>query len=170
MPADSQPHQGSAHGGMLEHPPTAHRGMLTPQEAEGELREQGARMTAQRHAVLAILSGNRTHPAAEEIVANVRDRLGCVAPATIYNTLETLVKLGFVRRIDGLEGRARFDPDTSDHEHAICLKCRTVWDVGPVATPDDLPEGFTPLHTLVQGICGRCAHSTQGAQGEDQLT
>ena len=140
--------------------------MLEPQEAAGRLREHGARMTAQRHAVLEMLSGNRTHPAAEEIVAEVRDKLGCVAPATIYNTLETLAELGFVRRLDGLEQRARFDPDTSDHEHAICLKCRTVWDVGPVSTPDDLPEDLTVLHVLVQGICGRCAHTNQAAQGE----
>jgi Fur family peroxide stress response transcriptional regulator len=135
--------------------------MLTPQEAERRLREQGARMTAQRHAVLDILSDNRTHPTAEAIVAEVRERLGCVSPATIYNTLDTLEKLGFVRRIEGLEQKAHFDPDTSDHEHAICLQCRTVWDVASAPAPSDLPDGFTMVSTLVQGICGHCAHSDQ---------
>lgn len=139
----------------------AYGAMLRPEEAEAQLRQQGARMTAQRHAVLEILSGNRTHPTAEAVVAEVRERLGCVAPATIYNTLDTLEKMGFVRRIDGLEQRAHFDPDTSDHEHAICLQCRTVWDVGPAQTPADVPQGFTVLNTLLQGICGRCAHEIQ---------
>ncbi|MEI6503110.1 MAG: Fur family transcriptional regulator [Armatimonadota bacterium] len=150
MPAEDSPLRGQVYGAML-----------TPAEAEEQLRKHGARMTAQRHAVLAILSGNRTHPTAEEMVAAVRERLGCVAPATIYNTLDTLVKLGFVRRIDGLESKAHFDPDTSDHQHAICLECRTVWDVGPAPTPAELPAGFTMHSTLVQGICGPCAHSSQ---------
>lgn len=131
--------------------------MLKPDEAERRLREQGARMTAQRLAVLEILSGNRTHPTADEIVADVRDRLGCVAPATIYNTLETLEELGFVRRIDGLEPRAHFDPDTSEHQHAICLRCKRVWDVEQMEAPDDLPEGFEVTDILVQGTCGQCA-------------
>lgn len=150
MPAEDSTTRGPVYGTML-----------TPRDAEAQLREHGCRMTAQRHAVLAILSGNRTHPTADEIVAAVRERLGCVAPATIYNTLETLAKLGFVRRIDGLEQKAHFDPDTSDHQHAICLECRAVWDIGPAPTPAELPEGFTMLSTLVQGICGRCAHSPQ---------
>jgi Fur family peroxide stress response transcriptional regulator len=130
--------------------------MLKPEVAERRLRKQGARMTAQRHAVLEILSGNRTHPTAEQIVAGVRDRLGCVAPATIYNTLETLEELGFVRRIDGLEQRAHFDPDTSEHQHAICLTCKRVWDVEPIDLPDDLPEDFEVTDILVQGVCGHC--------------
>lgn len=133
--------------------------MLAPEEAEQRLRESGARMTAQRHAVLNILSGNRTHPTAEEIIAEVRDRLGCVAPATIYNTLETLEGLGFVRRIDGLEQCAHFDPDTSEHQHAICMRCKRVWDVAKIAEPPDLPERFQVVDILVQGICERCAHS-----------
>jgi len=132
--------------------------MLRPEEAERQLREHGARMTAQRRAVLDILAGNRTHPTAEALVAEVRERLGCVAPATIYNTLETLAKLGFVRRVDGLEPKAHFDPDTSEHQHAICVKCQTVWDVGEVDLPADMPEGFAVLNTAIQGICGRCAH------------
>lgn len=141
--------------------------MLTPREAAEELRKQGARMTAPRYAVLEILAGNRTHPTADNLVALVRDKLGCVAPATIYNTLDTLVKLGFVRRIDGLEHKAHFDPDTSVHQHAICLQCRTVYDVGPVAAPADLPEGFSLLNILVQGTCGSCAHANNTSEGED---
>ena len=135
--------------------------MLQPEHAAAQLRAQGARMTAQRRAVLEILSGNRTHPTAEALVAQVRDRLGCVAPGTIYNTLETLAELGLVRRIVGLEQKAHFDPDTSDHQHAICLQCRTVWDVSPLGTPGDLPQGFTVLNTLIQGVCGSCARETQ---------
>lgn len=131
--------------------------MLKPDEAARKLKESGARLTAQRRAVLDILSGNRTHPTAECIQTEIRIKLGCVAPATVYNTLEVLEELGFVRRIDGLEDRAHFDPDTSDHQHAICLKCRRVWDVQPVGEPPDMPDGFTVTDILIQGTCSDCA-------------
>lgn len=131
--------------------------MLKPEQAAVRLKQTGSRMTAQRMTVLEILSDNRTHPTADAIVHEVRNRLGCVAPATIYNTLETLEGLGFVRRIDGLEHPAHFDPDTSEHQHAICLKCKRVWDVAPVAPPPDLPSEFQVSDILIQGICADCA-------------
>ncbi len=133
--------------------------MLRPEEAERRLQQQGARLTAPRRAVLRVLAGNRAHPSAEEIAARVRAKLGCVAPATVYNTLLALEKLGFVRRIEGLEARAHFDPDTSAHEHAICLRCRRVWDVAAVALPSGLPEGFRVSDHLIQGLCGDCAEA-----------
>jgi Fur family transcriptional regulator, peroxide stress response regulator len=133
--------------------------MLEPDEAARRLQQSGARMTAQRLAVLQILSGNRTHPTAEEIETDIRNRLGCVASATVYNTLDVLEKLGFVRRIIGLDDRAHFDPDTSEHQHAICLRCRRVWDVGPIANPSDLPDGFEVVDIQIQGICAKCAGS-----------
>jgi Fur family peroxide stress response transcriptional regulator len=131
--------------------------LLEPDVAGDRLREHGARMTAPRRAVLEILHGNRTHPPAEEIVSQVRERIGCVAPATIYNTLDALERLGFVRRIDGLEQRARFDPDTSPHQHVICVKCKRVWDVASIELPSDLPDSFTVTDTLIQGTCRDCA-------------
>lgn len=130
--------------------------MLNPVEAARRLQESGARMTAQRRAVLDILHDNRTHPTAEEIELQVRKRLGCVASATVYNTLEVLQELGFVRRIDGLEGRAHFDPDTSDHQHAICSGCKRVWDVGPMEVPSQLPDGFNISDIVIQGMCAEC--------------
>jgi Fur family transcriptional regulator, peroxide stress response regulator len=130
--------------------------MLEVEDVESRLREHGSRFTAQRRAVIEILSGNRTHPTADELVAVVRERLGCVSPATIYNTLETLEELGFVLRIDGLESSAHFDPDTSDHQHAICTKCRKVWDVRETPPPPDLPESFEVTDVLFQGTCSDC--------------
>ncbi|MBI2843162.1 MAG: transcriptional repressor [Armatimonadetes bacterium] len=132
--------------------------MLTPELAAGGLRRSGARMTAQRRAVLEILSGNRTHPTAESIVSHVQSRLGYVSPATIYNTLQALEELGFVRRIEGLEHRAHFDPDTSDHQHAICRRCKRVWDVDYPQFLPGAPGGFVVEDVLIQGICAGCAN------------
>ena len=130
--------------------------MLDVDLAIARLKESGARMTAQRRAVLTILDGNRTHPTAETLIEQVHGRLGCVAPATIYNTLEALEELGFVRRIDGLEPCAHFDPDTSEHEHAICMICKQVWDVSTIEPPSDLPDKFEVEDILIRGDCVEC--------------
>ena len=130
--------------------------MLSPELAALRLKESGARMTAQRRAVIDILAGNRTHPTAEEVASQVEAKLGCVSPATIYNTLEALAELGFVRRIDGLEQKAHFDPDTSDHQHVICRKCKRVWDIDLADRMPGLPHGFVAEGVLVQGVCEGC--------------
>ena len=114
-------------------------------------------MTAQRRAVLEILKDNRTHPTAEALIEQVRGKLGCVAPATIYNTLQALETLGFVRRIDGLENKAHFDPDTSPHQHAICSNCKWIWDVSSMSLPKDMPAGFLLKDILFLGTCSMCA-------------
>jgi Fur family peroxide stress response transcriptional regulator len=133
--------------------------MLSPEMAEASLKENGCRMTAQRHAVLEILAGNRTHPTAEALVSQVQAKLGYVSPATIYNTLESLEELGFIRRIDGLEQRAHFDPDTSDHQHIICRNCKRVWDIKSPTPLKDLPSGFKVEDILIQGVCEECSSS-----------
>lgn len=132
--------------------------MLSPEAAAAKLKKAGSRMTAQRKAVLDILYDNRTHPTAEALISQVQEKLGFVSIATIYNTLESLVELGFVRRINGLEQRARFDPDTSDHGHAICRKCKKVWDVDSPSTLPDLPDNFQVEDILIQGVCVDCAN------------
>lgn len=114
-------------------------------------------MTAQRRAVLEILHNNRTHPTAEMILAQVQERLGCVSTATVYNTLDALEEMGFVRRLEGLEQRAHFDPDTSEHQHAVCRKCKRVWDVGHTESISGLPEGFAVEDIIIQGLCPDCA-------------
>lgn len=125
--------------------------------AVDRLKKSGARMTAQRRAVIKLLSGNQSHPTAESIIAQVREKLGCVAPATIYNTLDALEEMGFLRRIEGLEQCAHFDPDISDHHHVICSKCRKVWDIDAFDLPDGIPEGFKVIDVLIQGKCADCA-------------
>lgn len=128
--------------------------MICFEEAMSRLREGGARITAQRRAVLDFLEGNRNHPSADDIVIRVQQKLGDVSPATIYNTLESLLEYGLIRRIDGLEQKAHFDPDTSPHEHAICRKCKRIFDVhvDPISIP-----GFSVHDITIHGTCDKCS-------------
>lgn len=78
---------------------------------------QGIRCTRQRLAVYEALRATRCHPTAEELHRQVRSQVGGLSLATVYNTLEVLVRAGLCRRLPTTDGCCRFDADTSEHLH-----------------------------------------------------
>ena len=75
------------------------------------------------------LSGTRSHPTAEEVLALVVEG-GCpLSQATIYSTLELFCRQGLIRRMS-VQGRAdRFDATTSNHMHLHLEDTGEVLDV-----------------------------------------
>lgn len=143
---------------MIEGRETGFRpGPLRPALAEELLRAAGVRMTPQRRAVLGVLDGNRSHPTAAEIIERVRARIGAVSVATIYNTLEKLVDLGLVRRLDVMEASAHYDPNTSAHHHFVCRECGAVLDAPPkFAARLAGFDGHTIEDVILKGTCAKC--------------
>jgi len=74
------------------------------------------------------LENNPTHPTAEDIFSQVTKKLPGVSLATVYNTLELLVKMREVKKLDLGEGKSRFDPNVKPHTHFVCLSCNRVED------------------------------------------
>lgn len=144
-------------------------GPLRPAVAEDLLRASGVRMTPQRRVVLQLLDGNRTHPTAARIVEEARERLGCVSVATIYNTLDTLVGLGLVRRLDVMESSIHFDPDTSAHHHFVCRVCHAVLDVPEAAAAAlSFDGGHRVEDVILKGICARCGKDKLKRKGNSE--
>jgi Fur family peroxide stress response transcriptional regulator len=96
------------------------------------VKEKGIRLTPQRRVIIEILENNRDHPTADDIYALVTKKLPGVSLATVYNTLDMLVRIGEVRKLDLGEGRSRFDPNVAPHVHFICLSCNRVEDWGDI--------------------------------------
>jgi len=139
------------------------------------LKRLGLRATPQRLAILAHLDGNTNHPSAEEIYARLKPEFPSLSLATVYNTLEALVKGGALQEIDIDPDRRRFDPNPAPHCHFQCLRCGRVFD-----WPGDPPEtprpgdaaGFLIQRAVVHlyGLCPGCSHpgeKTPGRAGEN---
>lgn len=142
---------------VTDNSPVFEPGPLRPDVGAAMLKAAGVRMTPQRQVVLQILDGNRSHPTAAAIVGQARERLGCVSVATIYNTLETLVRLGLVRRLDVMESSVHFDPDTSPHHHFVCRQCHQVLDLPAAAVdPARIPGGHAIEDVILKGVCAHC--------------
>ena len=130
----------------------------------GKLRKEGLKITPQRIAILTYLDGNKAHPSVDEIHREVSRRFPSISLATVYNTLDTLERLGEVQAICIDPSRKRFDPDASSHHHAMCDRCGRVLDVFADVTaglriPEELGRDFTVERTSVsfRGLCRKCA-------------
>lgn len=130
-----------------------------------KLREKGAikgfKRTPQRLSILDHLDGNTSHPSADDIYRVVAKKNPSMSFATVYNTLNTLVRTGAVRELTIDPDRKRYDPDTSAHHHLICLECKKVADI-PGDIPLEIPRGvardFDILgsHIEFYGLCPTC--------------
>src|SRR5262252_6214786 len=75
------------------------------------------RKTRQLEQVFAALQGDHSHPFAQEIYRRVHKRLPRIRLATVYRNLHSLVEEGKIRTLL-LDGQgARYDPETSEHDH-----------------------------------------------------
>ncbi len=133
------------------------------------LREHNLPITAQRLAVADVLHESGGHLSAEEVTRELGARRLRVATATVYRTLELLVRSGLVVERDFGEGFKRYEParDAPHHEHLICDVCGRV-----VEFRDERLERMTTLlaeakgflrqrHRLViEGICAECRRRT----------
>jgi Fur family peroxide stress response transcriptional regulator len=117
--------------------------------------------TPQRLAILEYLAGNKSHPSAEEIYRAVSKTYQSMSFATVYNTLHALTKAGALRELTIDPARKRYDPDTSDHHHLICMECGRIADVIGgvfVELPQEMAQGYSLIgnHVEFYGYCQSC--------------
>lgn len=93
------------------------------------LREKGIHPSAQRVAVSRYVLATGDHPTADEVFTRVGKRFPMLSRATVYNTLNLLVKQGLLRRFVLTGGRVVFDANVSNHHHFIESDSGKIHDV-----------------------------------------
>jgi Fur family ferric uptake transcriptional regulator len=129
-----------------------------------ELRSSGGRVTAPRRLVIETMVALPDHHlTAAEIVAAVREREPEFYVSTVYRTLDLLVDLAVVERVQLGPGAAIYHVPHRPHHHLLCEECGAVTEVSADLL-DDLAERLDAEHrftlraqasTLV-GVCARC--------------
>ena len=89
------------------------------------LKKEGLRYTHQRQAIWDELSTSDEHRDAEEIYLALYNSELNVSRATVYRTIDVLVKNNLVRKLELGDGRARYEHkiDIAHHDHLICIQC-----------------------------------------------
>ncbi|OGW38004.1 MAG: transcriptional repressor [Nitrospirae bacterium GWD2_57_9] len=124
-------------------------------------RDRGLKLTPQRIAIFDYLEGNKAHPSADEIYKAVAKKFPTMSFATVYNTLTAMKDRGAIREVTIDPSRKRYDPDTMNHNHLICIGCKRVFDVPrtyDLELPARLRNEFTVLanHVEFRGLCPEC--------------
>lgn len=129
------------------------------------LRDHNLPITAQRLAIAEVVLGSDRHRSADEVAREVASQGAGVGTATVYRTLDLLVRSGLVVERDFGEGFKRFEPARGipHHEHLLCTSCGRVTEFR-----DERLERMTTLiaethgfarqrHRLViYGVCEAC--------------
>jgi len=130
------------------------------------LRDQGLPVTPQREAVADVVFSSEEHLSVDDIEQQLRESGEKIGKATIYRTLDLLVRSQLVEEHDFSEGFKRYEHRLSrqpEHEHLICQECGSVTEfqsdeVRRIQEHIAALHGFVPTrHKLeIYGLCGAC--------------
>ncbi len=130
------------------------------------LKEQGLPVTQQREVVADVIFNSSEHLSVEDIESALKLRGERIGKATIYRTVEILVRSGLVEEHDFGEGFKRYEHlfgQQPVHEHLICTHCGKVIEfqspeVIRVQEETARMHGFLPTrHRLeIYGLCADC--------------
>lgn len=135
--------------------------------AHAALRAAGLRTGGGREQVMSELAEHGCLLGAYEIAERLRVRGRPVSLPTVYRTLDTLLGLGLVVRVDAGEGIARYEPDLPEaaaHHHSVCDRCGKVLafsddelETAIATVSDRLPFDVQRHDLVLHGACAECA-------------
>ncbi|NIW80714.1 MAG: transcriptional repressor [Calditrichae bacterium] len=126
-------------------------------------REKGLNVTYQRILIYKSLVNSKEHPTAETIFEDVKSEYPSISLATVYKTLETLAEHQLIDKVTPLHDLARYDGNTDQHQHVVCLHCRKIVDVyedslNGISLPDHDDFQISGYRIQFEGICQECAN------------
>ena len=125
------------------------------------LRADGSRITASRIAVVETLVDRPLHHVtAADLLHAVRQSRADFPESTVYRTLDRLVEVGALTRIEVDGGTAVYHLGTSAHHHVMCDRCGRVFGIdatvlASVAEQLEVEHGFV-LRADAVTLPGRC--------------
>ena len=92
------------------------------------LHQEGLRYTPQRQEIWNELLSSTEHRDAEEIYHTLLKKGITVSRATVYRTIDVLVKNNLIEKLEIGDGRARFEYNDKfqHHDHLICTSCERI--------------------------------------------
>lgn len=140
-------------------------------------RKQGLPLTVQRRVVLETVLGREDHPTTDQVYEDVRGRIPGISRTTVYRVLDMLVRVGVISKACHPGAAARFDRNTRQHHHLVCLHCDRVIDVederlNALKLPSVSRFDFEIIEFRVQlrGICANCRKTQSTSKKKSTAT
>ncbi len=129
----------------------------------GRLAAEGYPITDQRRATVSLIMAQERRFTADDLLATLHGQGLAVGRATVFRTLDLLVRLGYVGKVHdgGRGGYAVCEP--GHHHHLVCSNCGQVLHIGGCPVSSYLRDlesrtGFqVAAHRLeIAGLCPLC--------------
>ena len=139
---------------------------------------QGLKLTNERAALVREIFSTHYHFEADELLFKMKEKSLKISRATIYRTLELLVRSGMVRRVHLGEDHYHYEyvSGNSHHDHLICTMCGSVIEFHDPALEQRQREicerkKFTPtFHNLqILGVCDACHRKGEQPASPDRV-
>jgi Fur family ferric uptake transcriptional regulator len=138
----------------------------------------GQKLTRERAALVREIFSAHYHFEADELLFKMKQKNLKISRATVYRTLELLVKSGMVRRVHLGEEHYHYEyvSGNSHHDHLICTTCGSVIEFhDPLLEQRQLEicerKKFTPtFHNLqILGVCDSCRRKGEQPDTPDRV-
>jgi len=129
------------------------------------LRRRGLKYTPQRVAVYKEVIKDKQHRECEDIYLALRKKGSHVSRATVYRTMDILVKNDFARKMQIGDGRSRYESKVGSphHDHLFCTSCGKIVEFVDQDIEDRQQQIAKHYHFILQrhihqlfGICRKC--------------
>ena len=103
-----------------------------------ELKKHDLKATPQRIAIYNYLCSTVEHPNADTIYKALNPAYPSMSLATVYKTLDTLKSANPIQELNVGEDSFRYDANTQNHTHAVCVNCQKVYDLNVTIDTNEL--------------------------------
>ena len=126
---------------------------------------EGLKYTPQRVAILEEIITDEGHRDCEDIYLALKQKGERVSRATVYRTMDILVKNGFARKMELGDGRSRYESKVGSphHDHLVCTSCGKIVEFVDQDIEDLQNKIAKHYHFKLQkhthqlfGICRKC--------------
>lgn len=131
------------------------------EEVLDELRDSGYQLTPQRQNVIQQCLAMGGHFTAEDLfdVGDGASEQG-FSRATVYNTLQVLVEVGFLRELSDMGDSSYYEVNKELHPHAYCKSCGQLIDI-PINLEREVDSWNVPfevdsIRMTLDGYCEDC--------------
>lgn len=118
------------------------------------LRQAQLRITPQRRVICEYLAGSDRHPTPYEVYGDIAAAHPEISRATVYNTLNTLQRLGAIVEISFGADHTHYDTNPEPHANLICLRCHAIVDY----------HGLLPLNEVTARVADETGFQTAAAR------
>ena len=124
------------------------------------LKENLIKITPQRLEILRYLDDHRTHPTADQIYSDLKEKNPSLSKTTAYNSLKIFKEHSIIQTLTISGSELRYDFNCTMHHHFLCKKCGRIIDID-ISCPNIekiRKEGYQidEVHGYFKGVCKAC--------------